>query len=92
MKPSGKSYDEFFAARSAVTRIQFWGLVLVGGSLITTGFALLAMILLKLSPDPLDAGFAIIWLFLPVGICGAIIYFGVLHIKRALVGTKSKRS
>jgi len=85
MKLGGQSYDEWFAAGSPVNRVQFWGLVVVGGSLIIVGFALLATVLSKFPPQSLDT-LEVIVLLLPLGICSAIIYFGVLHIKRAFVG------
>ena len=85
----GKSYDEFFASHSPVNRLQFWGFVLLGGGFIATGLALLAIVLSRFSFKSLDA-LAMIVLLVPCGISGAIICFGVLHIKRALVGRHSR--
>lgn len=79
-----KSYDEFFAARSRVSRLQFWGLVVLGGWLIATGLTVLIYIVTMVSSEPVDA-FELLLLF-PVGICCAIIYLGILHLRRALVG------
>ena len=81
----GKTYDEFFASHSPVTRVQFWGLLLLGGTLITGGLTVLLMVLSQLSLATLDAFDAII-LVIPLGVLGAIIALGVLHIKRAFAG------
>jgi uncharacterized membrane protein YhaH (DUF805 family) len=81
----GRSYDEFFASRSRVSRLQFWGLVLLGISLIAIGLGLLTMIVSKLNLKSLD-GLGIIVLIIAVVIDGGIVTFGVLHIRRALAG------
>lgn len=84
---TGKGYDEFFASRSRVSRLQFLGLILLGAGLITSGITLLVMTLLKVSLEPLDA-FEVVVLLLCAAPCFAIMYFGVLHIRRALVGRR----
>jgi len=88
MKLRGKSYDQFFSTCSPVTRNQFWGLVLLGASLIMCGLGLLATVLSRFSFQSMD-GLEVVALLFPFAICGAIIYFGVLHIKRAFAGKHS---
>ena len=79
----GRTYDQFFRSRSPVTPIQFWGLILLGGCLTVAGFTFLAVILSDVSLSSLDV-MTIVVLLVPVGICGATIYLGVLYIRRAL--------
>jgi hypothetical protein len=82
---TGKGYGEFFASRSRVSGLQFLGLILLGAGLITSGTTLLVMTLLKFSLESLDA-FEVVVLLICTSPCFAIMYFGVLHIRRALVG------
>jgi hypothetical protein len=83
----GKSYDEWFGARTPATRVQFWGLLLLGAMLIASGLSLLVLMWSKALLDPLD-GFVIVLLSL-CSIPGlAAVYFGALHIKRALAARK----
>jgi hypothetical protein len=81
----GRTYDAWFDSRTPVTRTQFWALLLLGGTLITSGMTVLLKMLSKYPLATLDAPSAII-LVIPVGIVGAIIAFGVLHIRRAFAG------
>lgn len=84
----GKSYDEFFAARSRVSGIQFWGLLILGSGLIVGGLTTLAVMLSDVRPSQLlDLPGSLI-LLAPVGIFGGIAYLGVLYIKRALAGRR----
>jgi hypothetical protein len=86
-RTSGKSYDEWFTARTPATRVQFLGLLPIGAMLIATGLSVLVVMWSKGLSDPVD-GFVIILLSM-CSIPGlAIIYFGVLHIKRVLAGRK----
>lgn len=84
----GKSYDEWFAARTPTTRVQFLGLLLLGGMLIAGGLSVLVLMWSKVLSDPLLDGFVIVLLSLCSVPGLAVIYFGVLHIKRALAGRK----
>jgi len=79
------SYDKFFSANTRPSRLQSWGLVLLGGNLIVLGAALLLVVVSKLIGPTLDPGQGFV-LLLGVGISSLIIYFGFLHIKRALAG------
>jgi hypothetical protein len=83
-----RTYDKFFASRSPVSVVQFWGLMILGGNLIAAGLGLLALFLLKISKESLDA-FGMIMFLIPTGICGAIIWLGILHIRRAFAGRHS---
>lgn len=83
-----RTYDQFFASRSRVRGIQFWGLMILGGPLIAAGLGLLALFPLKISKESLDA-FGMIVFLIPGGICGAIIWLGILHIERAFAGRHS---
>jgi hypothetical protein len=80
----GKSYDEWFAARTPATRVQFLGLLLLGATIVASGLTVLALIWSKAFSDPLLGGFVIAI----SSICSipalVVVYFGVLHIKRAL--------
>jgi hypothetical protein len=78
----GQTYDEFFSSKSPVSRLQFAGLLVLGGALVTCGVSLVVMILSNFPFASLDFTAAIILvacLCVPI----AIIYFGVLHIRRA---------
>jgi hypothetical protein len=86
MLPTG-SYDKFFAGRFRVTGLQFWGLILLGMSFVSGGCFLLVMMVWKVSADPWD-GWKVIILFVPAAIFCSIIYFGILHIKRAFAGRR----
>ena len=79
-----KSYDEWLVSRTPATRIQFWGLLLFGSILIAGGLFLLIPVWWKGSSDPLDV-FAIALLSMCSIPSLAIIYYGLLHVKRALV-------
>lgn len=83
------SYDRFLVARTVPTRVQFWGFLILGASLVVTGFALLLMFVSRFSLKTISA-LDVLTLMIPLGICGAIVYFGLLHIKRALVGGHRK--
>jgi len=86
-RPLTPATDEFFAAHSRVTRLQFWGLILLGESFVTGGCGLFVMMVRKVSPDPLDVS-KVIFLSVPTAIFGSIVYFGILHIKRAFAGRR----
>jgi cytochrome b subunit of formate dehydrogenase len=81
----GKNYDEFLVERSRVPPLQFWGLVLLGVSLIITGIGMMMLFVLRVSSGPFDSIRAFALLF-PAAICAGIIYLGVLHVRRALAG------
>ena len=83
----GKSYDEWFASHSPVTRVQFCGLILLGGMLMASGVTLLVVTWLKVSSESLDV-FAIAVLSVLSIPSIAIAYFGFTHIKRALSGNR----
>lgn len=83
------SYDRFFSSNSRPTRVQFWGLIILGGNLVVLGTALLFAVLSKTAKPPLDSGEGMILLF-GVGISGSIIWFGVFHINRAFAGQNDK--
>jgi hypothetical protein len=80
-----RTYDAWFDSRTPVTRTQFWGQLLLGGTLISSGMTVLLMVLSKYPVATLDAPTAII-LVIPVGIFVAIVAFGVLHIRRGFAG------
>jgi len=82
----GKTYDAWFGSRTPVTRTQFWGLLLLGGTLITSGMTVLLTVLSKFPLATLDAPTAIIAVLPAALISGGIIAFGVLHIRRAFAG------
>ena len=83
----GRSYDEFFVSRSRITRIQFWGLVLLGSNLTAGGACLFLVVCGKLWQPRMGIGD---WLTLAlVGvICSPIVVFGLMYLKRAYVGRK----
>ena len=81
----GKSYDEWFASHAPVTRIQFWGLLLLGIMLIAAGLSLLVLIWSKAMSNQVDV-FVILGLSIISIPSVAAIYFGGMHIKRALAG------
>jgi hypothetical protein len=82
----GKTYDEFFASKSRVGGIQFWGLILLGTSLATGAISVVVFTLVKLSrfrsPGPAEA----IMLLIVLAICVPIAVFGAAYIRRALAG------
>jgi hypothetical protein len=83
------TYDEFFSASTRPTRVQSWGLVLLGGNLVVLGVALLWVLVSKIGGVSLDPTNALI-LLLGLGVSGLIMYFGFVHVKRALVGRNCK--
>jgi hypothetical protein len=80
-----KSYDEWFASHAPVTRVQFWGLLLLGIMLIAGGLSVLVLMWSKGLSERLDA-FVILVLSVVSIPSIAMIYFGGMHIKRALAG------
>lgn len=82
---NGKNYDEFLGERSRVPALQFWGLALLGVSLIITGIGMMTLFVLRASSGRFDSigAFALVF---PAAICAGIIYLGFLHIRRALAG------
>lgn len=80
----GKSYDEWFAASTPATRVQFLGLLLLGTTIVASGLTVLVLIWSKAFSDPLLDGFLIAVFFVCSIPALAVVYFGVLHIKRAL--------
>ncbi len=87
MLPIKSSYDRFFAGHSRVNGIQFWGLNLLGGTFVAGGCGLLVILVRKVATDPLDV-WELLLLSIPVAICCSIIYFGILHIKRAFAARR----
>ena len=85
------SYDGFFLARSRPSRVQFWGLTLLGGNLIVLGVVLFVTVVRKLAKPNLDIWEGLI-LLLSFGVCGCIVYFGAQHLARALAGRDGKPS
>ena len=83
----GKTYDEWFSARSPANPVQFAGLLVLGVALIGCGAYLLALIFSRFPLSSLDPTTTVI-LLIPFCVCFAIIYFGVLHIKRAFAGRR----
>src|SRR5579863_4932622 len=83
------SYDRFFKARSSISRVQFWGLVALGGNLMVLGLALLVAVAAKLVKPNLDPWEGLI-LLMGIGICGSIVYLGFLHLRRAFIGRNGK--
>jgi hypothetical protein len=83
---SGRTYDAWFGSRSPATRTQFWGLLLVGGTLIAGGLKVLLKVLSKYPLATWDASTAIVVLLPASVIFGGIIAFGVLHIRWAFAG------
>jgi hypothetical protein len=82
-----QTYDQFFISTSPTTTIQFWGLVVLGGSLIAAGLSLLFMVLSKFSGAPFGTFEGLVLLFV-LGICASFVYLGVVHLKRAFVGRR----
>jgi hypothetical protein len=81
----GRTYDEWFCARSPVSPVQFAGLLILGIALIVCGVYLLVLLVSRFPPSSLDPTTTVI-LLIPFGVCFAIIYFGVLHVRRAFAG------
>jgi hypothetical protein len=79
------AYDHFFMAHSRTTTVQFWGLVVLGVSLIAIGVSLLLTIMSHFSGSPAGL-FEGLVLLLVLGICASLVYFGVMHLKRAFAG------
>jgi|GEM_PF-4813878 hypothetical protein len=84
-----RAYNQFFASRSPVTRIQFWGFILLGGALIVGGLALLTLFVSGVSGESVDA-LEVVLMSIPVSMCIAVICVGILHIRRAVVGRHSE--
>ena len=82
------NYDAFIVEHSRPTRVQFWGLILLGGNLVLLGVALFAAVARKLAP-PIDVGDALV-LLLTLGVCSCIAYFGFQHLARAFEGGDGK--
>jgi hypothetical protein len=85
--PAGKTYDEFFASKSPVNSIQFWGLVILGLSLIASSLGLLikAVFIFGNTPSRTDGIFAIL---IVSSVSLSIGYFGYMHVKRAFRGKR----
>jgi hypothetical protein len=81
----GRTYDEWFSAGSPVSPLQFAGLLVLGVALIACGVSLLVTLVSRFPPSSLDPTTTVILLF-PFCVCFAIIYFGVLHVRRAFAG------
>lgn len=81
-----RTYDVWFGSRTPVTGTQFWGLLLLGGTLIAGGLTVLLTVLSKYPPATWDASTAIIVLLPATVVFGGTIAFGVLHIRRAFTG------
>jgi hypothetical protein len=81
-----QSYDQFFTANSRVTTVQFLGLLVLGGSLIAAGVSVL-LIVLSHSGSSVGVFEGLVLLFV-FGICASVVYFGVMHLKRAFAGRR----
>lgn len=80
-----QTFDEFFASRQPVTRLQFWGFLVLGGGLVASELSFAYLVLSQLQwtkPDVAD--FVVLLVF--AGIGSAILWLGFLLIKRAFVG------
>ena len=76
----GRTYDQFFDSRSPVTKVQFVGLLLLGGSLIVGGSVVLVMFLSELWP----LSFAkLVDALLSLLVFGSIVCFGAAHVRWA---------
>jgi hypothetical protein len=83
----GRTYDQFFASKSRVVGVQFWGLILLGGSLLLLAATLMVRALGYVSRSRLGIG-EVILLFVILAIAGPIAAFGMLHIRRAFAGRR----
>jgi hypothetical protein len=81
------TYDQFFTSGSRPTPIQFWGLVVLGGTLIAGGVSLLFTVLTKLAGAS-SGPFAGMVFLIVAGISASFVYFGAMHLKRAFVGKR----
>jgi hypothetical protein len=85
------SYDAFFSGRSRISRVQFWGLLLLGLNLAALGIAVVAAVARKFAKPNINIGDGLI--LLPgVAVCAFVVYFGFLHLKRAFSGGNDKPS
>jgi hypothetical protein len=74
------SYDAFFKSRSPVSRLHFIGLCLIGGNLILGGTTILCMLVAALWPLSISK---VLVFFLSSMLYALIVYFGLLHLRRA---------
>jgi cytochrome b subunit of formate dehydrogenase len=79
-KLRGRTYDEFFDSRSPVSKVQFWGLILLGGGLMVSGAVILMMLLSALRPISFTK---LIVVIISSALWILFIYFGLAHVKRA---------
>jgi hypothetical protein len=80
-----RSYDRFMLSRRPVSSIQFWGLILLGGSLLLVSSTLMLYTLSYLSHSRFGVAEAFLLLF-TLGIAVPIAALGGLHIRRAFAG------
>ena len=81
----GQTYDKFFASKSRVDGVQFWGLILLGGSLIGGAIFVVVLTLSRLSHSMFGIAEAILLLVI-LAICIPVAVFGALHLRRAFEG------
>ncbi len=81
----GQTYDKFFVSKSRVEGVQFWGLILLGGSLIVGAIFVVVLTVSSLSHTRLGVAEAIVILVV-LAICIPIGAFGALHMRRAFAG------
>ena len=82
-----QSYDNFFMSDLPVTWVQFWGLMILGCSLIASGVSLMLLARSALSKSHFGIFEGAI-LVLITAMAGCFIHFGVMHIRRALLGRR----
>ena len=82
-----QSYDDFFDSHSRVTGIQFWGLTVIGFSLIASGCLFFLLSMWRIWAVEFDIFKLLIILMLFV-ISAGVVLFGVYHLKRAFAGRK----
>ena len=85
------SYDAFFSGRSRVSRVQFWGLLLLGLNLTVLGIWVIVVVVSKLAKPTFNAVDGLI--LLPgIALCLFVVYLGLLYLRRAFAGRNDRSS